>query len=150
MLFRQVKTHTQSVLCFLISLAVEDDIHYFADIVDCFEKSFEDMLPLFRYVEVVFASSVNDFALKLHIVFDYIQQSQLHRTVVDDSRHIRAEVALQIRLFQKKRNHRIGVGVFFEFYHAAHTRSVRFVDDILNITEQILVVFSQFVYSCQK
>ena len=81
----------------------------------------------------------NDFAAVFEEVQDHFAQIEQFRLAIDQRDHIHAEGILQLRVLVQIVEHDFGDFTAFELDHHAHTRFVRFVADVGNAFEALVV-----------
>ena len=148
----QLKPVHQLLLGDLYVLRSADYTDHFVDIIQRLQKTFQDMSPLLRLVEIVLRSSGHNIFLMCQIIVEHLIQVQNFRLqasfVRNQTEQIYTKCILKLRMFKQLIENNIRVGVFSQIDLNTHAFSAGMVIQIDNtfdlfVTDQLCDLFDQ-------
>ena len=97
------------------------------------------MSTIARFAQFEHRAASHDFAAVFEEVQNHFTQIEQFRLAIDQRDHVHAEGVLQLRVFVQIVQNDFGDFAAFEFDHHAHTGFIRFVADVGNAFEPLVV-----------
>ena len=115
------------------------DLHDLVDVVNRNLVALEDVRPRPRLVQIELRAAGDDRLLMRDVMVENLRQGQHLRLVVDNRQHIDGKGVLQLRVLVKLVEQDLRVHVAAVLHHNAHTVSARFVAQLGNAVDLLLV-----------
>ena len=119
-------------------LGPADDADDFVNIIEGDEQAFQDVSPLFRFVEVVFCTSRYNFFLMLEVIFQHIKKIHDLRLIVYKGQHDHAECILKLCVFVKLVQDHVRIHISSQFDADPHSLTAGLIAQVCNAVDPFI------------